>query len=236
MSWISLVGLVALLGIAWLMSYDRRALPVRTICWGLGLQFLFALIILRKDEWSFIGMALFAALLVAYLLRRSGESLATLGVDAQQPGKDTRRGAALAALVGLTGLAWYLIAYRAGINLSVSAQGLPDQWWRTPVLVLGALENAVVEEVVVLGFVLHRLRQLGWNWTAAIWTSALIRGSYHLYQGFGGFVGNIVMGLLFGWLFKRWSRVMPMIIAHALIDSVAFIGYAVLEGRVAWLP
>lgn len=183
-----------------------------------------------------IGFALVIVGLVAYLLRRSGESLATLGVDAQQPGKDTRRGAALAALVGLTGLAWYLIAYRAGINLSVSAQGLPDQWWRTPVLVLGALENAVVEEVVVLGFVLHRLRQIGWGWPGAIWTSALIRGSYHLYQGFGGFIGNVVMGLLFGWLFKRWGRVMPMIIAHALIDSVAFIGYAVLAGRVAWLP
>lgn len=183
-----------------------------------------------------IGFALVIVGLVAYLLRRSGESLGTLGVDAQQPGKDTRRGAALAALVGLTGLAWYLIAYRAGINLSVSAQGLPDQWWRTPVLVLGALENAVVEEVVVLGFVLHRLRQIGWGWPGAIWTSALIRGSYHLYQGFGGFIGNVVMGLLFGWLFKRWGRVMPMIIAHALIDSVAFIGYAVLAGRVAWLP
>ena len=183
-----------------------------------------------------IGFALVIVGLVAYLLRRSGESLATLGVDAQQPGKDTRRGAALAALVGLTGLAWYLIAYRAGINLSVSAQGLPDQWWRTPILVLGALENAVVEEVVVLGFVLHRLRQIGWGWPGAIWTSALIRGSYHLYQGFGGFIGNVVMGLLFGWLFKRWGRVMPMIIAHALIDSVAFIGYAVLAGRVAWLP
>ncbi len=183
-----------------------------------------------------IGFALVIVGLVAYLLRRSGESLGTLGVDAQQPGKDTRRGAALAALVGLTGLAWYLIAYRAGINLSVSAQGLPDQWWRTPILVLGALENAVVEEVVVLGFVLHRLRQIGWGWPGAIWTSALIRGSYHLYQGFGGFIGNVVMGLLFGWLFKRWGRVMPMIIAHALIDSVAFIGYAVLAGRVAWLP
>ena len=95
--------------------------------------------------------------------------------------------------MGLTGLAWYLIAYRAGINLSVSAQGLPDQWWRTPILVLGALENAVVEEVVVLGFVLHRLRQIGWGWPGAIWTSALIRGSYHLYQGFGGFIGNVVM-------------------------------------------
>ena len=63
-----------------------------------------------------IGFALVIVGLVAYLLRRSGESLGTLGVDAQQPGKDTRRGAALAALVGLTGLAWYLIAYRAGIT------------------------------------------------------------------------------------------------------------------------
>lgn len=183
-----------------------------------------------------IGFALVIVGLVAYLLRRSGEGLRTLGVDATQPGRDAGRGFALAAIVGLTGIAWYLIAYRAGINLTVAAQGLPDQWWRTPVLVLGALENAVLEEVVVLGFVLHRLRQIGWGWPGAIWTSALIRGSYHLYQGVGGFVGNVVMGLLFGWLFRRWGRVMPMIVAHALIDSVAFIGYALLSGRVSWLP
>jgi len=183
-----------------------------------------------------IGFALVIVGLVAYLLRRSGEGLRTLGVDTTQPGRDAGRGAALAALVGLTGLAWYLIAHRAGINLTVAATGLPDVWWRTPVLVLGALENAVVEEVVVLGFVLHRLRQLGWRWASAIATSALVRGSYHLYQGVGGFAGNVVMGLLFGWLFKRWGRVMPMIDAHALIDTVAFIGYALLAGRVSWLP
>lgn len=183
-----------------------------------------------------IGFALVIVGLVAYLLRRSGESLRTIGVDGQQPGRDLGRGAGLAALVGLTGLIWYLIAHRLGINLTVAAQGLPEVWWRTPVLVLGALENAVVEEVVVLGFVLHRLRQLGWNWGPAIWLSALVRGSYHLYQGVGGFAGNVVMGLLFGWLFKRWERVMPMIVAHALIDSVAFIGYALLAGKVAWLP
>lgn len=183
-----------------------------------------------------IGFALVIVGLVAYLLNRSGESLRTIGVDASQPRRDLGRGAVLAALIGGTGLVWYLIAYNAGINLNVAAQGLPDEWWRTPVLVLGALENAVLEEVVVLGFVLHRLRQLGWNWGPAIWTSALIRGSYHLYQGVGGFIGNVVMGLVFGWLFKRWGRVMPMIVAHALIDTVAFIGYALLAGRVAWLP
>jgi membrane protease YdiL (CAAX protease family) len=183
-----------------------------------------------------IGFGLVVVGLVWYLLKRSGEGLGTLGVDRTQPWRDLRRGAALAALVGGAGIVWYLAAHAAGINLSVAAQGLPDEWWRTPVLVLGALENAIVEEVVVLGFVLHRLRQIGWGWPSAIWTSALIRGSYHLYQGVGGFVGNVVMGLLFGWLFRRWGRVMPMIVAHALIDIVAFIGYALLAGRVDWLP
>ena len=27
-----------------------------------------------------------------------------------------------------------------------------------------------------------------------------------------------------------------MIIAHTLIDAVAFVGYAALHGRVSWLP
>jgi hypothetical protein len=28
----------------------------------------------------------------------------------------------------------------------------------------------------------------------------------------------------------------PMIVAHSLIDAVAFIGYALLVGHVSWLP
>ena len=183
-----------------------------------------------------IGFALVIVGLVWYLLRRSGESMRVIGVDGLQPRRDLWRGVGLAALVGGTGIIWYLGAYAMGINLNVAAQGLPDQWWRVPVLVLGAMENAIVEEVVVLGFVLHRLRQMEWAWGPAIWVSALIRGSYRLYQGIGGFVGNVVMGLLFGWLVKRWGRVMPMIVAHALSDTVAFIGYAALAGRVSWLP
>lgn len=183
-----------------------------------------------------IGFALVAVGLVWYLLRRSGESMRVIGVDSSEPRRDTLRGLGLAALVGGTGLVWYLVAYAAGLNLNVAAQGLPPEWWRLPVLVLGAMENAILEEVVVLGFVLHRLRQMDWGWGPAIWVSALIRGSYHLYQGIGGFVGNVVMGLLFGWLFKRWGRVMPMIVAHAVIDIVAFVGYAALAGRVDWLP
>ena len=37
-------------------------------------------------------------------------------------------------------------------------------------------------------------------------------------------------------VFLRWRRTNPMIIAHALINSAAFIGYTLLAGHVSWLP
>jgi membrane protease YdiL (CAAX protease family) len=183
-----------------------------------------------------VTLSLAPVLLVFYLLARSGEGASAIGVDARQPGRDLARGAALAAVVGGSGLGLYLIAYHIGVELNVVAENLPDVWWRIPVLLLSAFQNATLEEVVVLGYLLTRLERLGVRSRWAIVISAVIRGSYHLYQGIGGFIGNAVMGALFGVLFYRWRRVTPMIIAHFLIDSVAFVGYAVLAGHVSWLP
>ena len=36
------------------------------------------------------------------------------------------------------------------------------------------------------------------------------------------------MGLVFVWFFYRTGRVWPLIIAHGLIDTVAFVGYQML--------
>ncbi|MDX1501283.1 MAG: nucleoside transporter C-terminal domain-containing protein [Thermoanaerobaculia bacterium] len=68
MNLISLLGLLALLGIAWALSVHKTRVPLRTVAWGLGLQFLFAVIILREDFWSFVGMAVFGLLLVVYIV------------------------------------------------------------------------------------------------------------------------------------------------------------------------
>ena len=43
----SLLGLIALLLIAWALSTDRRRIRWRTVAWGTALQFLFALVILK---------------------------------------------------------------------------------------------------------------------------------------------------------------------------------------------
>ena len=157
-------------------------------------------------------------------------------MDAGRRGATSVAAAWLALGVGTVGVVFYLATFALGTNLTVVAQSLPGEWWRVPVLVLAAAQNAVLEELVVLGFVQVRLRQLGLGDSAAIGLAALLRGSYHLYQGLGGFVGNLAMGLLFGWLFRRWGRVAPFVVAHTLLDVGAFVGYAVLAGRVDWLP
>jgi membrane protease YdiL (CAAX protease family) len=174
--------------------------------------------------------------LVAHFLMRSGEGLTTIGIDFKRPRVDAIRGAVLAAVIGGSGLALYLGAHASGIDLTVVAESLPVIWWRIPVLVLSALQNATLEEVLVAGYLLHRLRQLGWSDNRALAVSAVLRGSYHLYQGLGGFAGNAIMGLIFGRLYQRWGRAMPLLIAHTLMDTVAFVGYAELAGHVSWLP
>lgn len=183
-----------------------------------------------------IASGLVPVFLVAYLLTRSHENIRDLGADLTQPRIDALRGTLVAAAVGGTGLAFYLIVHASGANLTVVPEDLPNVWWRIPVLILSAAQNGIAEEVLVLGYLLRRLHQLGWSPPRALVLAAVVRGSYHLYQGFGGFAANFAMGLVFGWLFLRWKRVMPFIVAHTIMDTVAFVGYAVLAGHVSWLP
>ena len=69
MNLIGLLGIFALLGLAWVMSYHRRSVKFSIVAWGIGLQVLFAVIILRDDAWSFAGMTVFGMLILVYLLQ-----------------------------------------------------------------------------------------------------------------------------------------------------------------------
>ena len=183
-----------------------------------------------------IAEALVPVALGLYLMARSGERPSMIGLDASQPGKDLLRGVVIAAVIGGAGLGLYVAAFRLGMSLNIVPESLPAVWWRIPVLLLSAAHDGLLEEILVIGYLLRRLDQLGWTPWKAIVCSAILRGSYHLYQGFGAFIGNAVMGLIFGYLYRRWGRVTPLIIAHTLIDAVTFLGYAALVGRVSWLP
>lgn len=183
-----------------------------------------------------IFFALVPVLLAIHFLNRDpGNARDLLGLNTRRWKFDIGSGVALATIIGIPGLGLYLGAKALGVNANVVPAGLPDLWWAVPVLILAAVENAVLEEVVAVGYLVTRLKQWDWRLPTVIAVSALLRGSYHLYQGFGAFVGNAIMGVIFALFFLRYKRIGPLIIAHTLLDVVAFVGYTLLADRLNWI-
>ena len=132
--------------------------------------------------------------LVLYLLwvyqRPHGGPLRSMGFDLRRPGFDLGVGSAVFVGIGVGGLVLYYASRELGYNTSVSPANLTAAWWTVPMLLLLAVKNAVLEEVVMVGYLFTRWRQTGGGIVAVLVGSALIRGAYHLYQGFGGSSGT----------------------------------------------
>lgn len=176
-----------------------------------------------------IGFTFVPVALALYLLRdRVMPGWARIGLSVRPVGSGVGRGLALAALIGIPGLGFYALGRVIGITVNVVPANLGAHWWTIPILLADAVLAALIEEVIVVGYLVTRLRQIGWRWPAVVAASALLRGSYHLYQGFGPFLGNAVMGVVFAMAYKRWGRVTPLIVAHFLLDAFSFVGYALL--------
>ncbi|KUI42265.1 CAAX protease [Mycobacterium sp. GA-1199] len=211
-----------LLGLAGqVVALNPRRSPFDLIDLGLNLVWVFQL-----SAWGALAV---------YLLWRSGIALQSIGLGRPRWRADLLGGLGLAALIGLPGLALYLLARTLGMNADVEPAELYDTWWRIPVLLLTALANGWAEEVIVVGYLITRLRQLRVSPATAVIVTSVLRGLYHLYQGFGAGLGNLAMGVVFGYVYLRTGRLWPLIIAHALIDAVAFVGYALAAGHLGWL-
>jgi membrane protease YdiL (CAAX protease family) len=203
------------------IALNPRRSPFDLIDLGLNLAVVFQLV-----AWG---------LLAVYLLWRSGFGPNSIGLGRLRWRPDVLGGLGLAALIGLPGLALYVAARALGLSAHVEPAELYDTWWRIPVLIITAFANGWAEEVIVVAFLMTRLRQLRVNPVAVLLASGLLRGAYHLYQGFSAGLGNVVMGLVFAYVWRRTGRLWPLIIAHGIIDTVAYVGYALAAGHLGWL-
>lgn len=190
-----------------------------------------------------IGFALVPVLLAIWLMNRdvlykqtgsldsaadTRPALTRMGLDFRAPGRDAVWGLGLFFIIGIGTLGVYFAGRLAGVTAEVLPNNLGAYWWTIPVLILSAAKNGILEEVLLLGYGFDRLAKLRWAPWAIIIALALARGSYHLYQGIGPFIGNVVMGLIFGAAYLRIRRVMPFVAAHTAIDIVGFLAPEVL--------
>lgn len=175
------------------------------------------------------------ALLVLHLARRYEGGMASLGLDGDQRPRDLARAVVLFVVVAAGGIAIYLGAVALHVNRFVAPVPPTGHWWTIPALFLNAISAGAVEEIIVLGYLVTRLQQLRWPSAWAIVAPAILRGTYHLYQGWGGFAGNLLMGLFFGSLFVRWRRTWPFVVAHVLLDVGAGLGYLAFRNHLPGL-
>lgn len=179
-------------------------------------------------SWLDIALQLASA---ATLMAWGGLALFLLGSSLSRPRwRDLAWGAGLAALIGIPGLVLYVVSLQLGLTKEVIPA---TDAARVPLLLVWSAANAFAEETVVVMWLVTRLKQLRIPAWGAIAASAVLRGTYHLYQGFSAGVGNIVMGVVFAFYYHRTGKVWPLILAHFLIDAVAYLGYLFLD--LSWL-
>ncbi|WP_258174689.1 CPBP family intramembrane glutamic endopeptidase [Nesterenkonia sandarakina] len=172
--------------------------------------------------------ALFPVALVFYLFFLHGMNpFRRFGLDLRRPVRDLSLGVGLFLIIGLGTLVVYGAGRAAGITTEIIPADVGEHWWTSPVLILAALRHSLLEEVIMVAYLFDRARRI-WP-RASIWliilAAAILRGAYHLYQGFGPGIGNLLMGIIFGWLYHRYGRVMPLVVAHLLLDVAAFLAF-----------
>lgn len=174
-----------------------------------------------------ISLGLVPVALALYLL-----SLDRIRIGLKPSWRDLGQVLLVAAGIGIPGIGLYFLAVELGLTSQVVPSALNQNWWTIPILLLAALKAGLLEEIVVVGFFLEKLKRF--RPELSIWIllvgSALFRASYHLYQGYSAFVGNFVMGLVFAYWYHRTKRVAPLVMAHFLMDAVVFIGYPLVFG------
>lgn len=166
-----------------------------------------------------IGLAVAVVLLLS---QRRGVSPAALGL--RLPRDESGR---FAGGQFTRALAWSVLALILGgiINAALQTGHLPIANPSAPELmfsIFASVQAGIIEELVVLGFVVVTLRQAGRPWGEVTVVALVLRGSYHIYYGPGVF-GILVWAALFYWLYLRFRTLLPLMLTHAAWDTVGFL-------------
>lgn len=162
------------------------------------------------------------AAVVVYLLARSGEGVGAIGLGGRRLRMDI-------ALVMVVWLCAQVIPQAIGAGL-VRSWGLATfetaSPGNLPLIIVGvaaAVCAGIVEEIVVLGYLVRRLEQRGWSTPVVVIVAVAVRVSYHLYYG-AGVLPIILWATASVLLYLKIRRLLPFIICHVVWDVGVTVG------------
>ncbi len=163
-----------------------------------------------------------AVALVLLLGERRGVSARTLGLTLPRHEDGSVASGRLTRIA-----AWCIFALVLGgiINALLQSGHLPTSQTNTAAIFFAAFDSiqaGVIEELVVLAFVVVTLRQAGRPWWEVTLIALVLRGSYHIYYGPGVF-GILVWAALYYWIYLRFRSLIPMMVCHVAWDAVGFL-------------
>jgi membrane protease YdiL (CAAX protease family) len=88
-------------------------------------------------------------------------------------------------------------------------------------MVLMIVINSVYEEVLLVGYLFKRLEK--YSPVLIIGFSLLVRALFHTYQGYMMLFSIVPLGLVFGYYYYKYQKLLPLIIAHGMNNAFAFI-------------
>jgi membrane protease YdiL (CAAX protease family) len=176
---------------------------------------------------------------ILYIAHVGGLGWAELGLHRLRPLRDTLWGLAILPAMAVPLIGWWVIVAIVTLVVGQAGREIADAgpkfhpavpgWLGIAAIVVGMGCNAFAEEVVMRGYLLRRLREIGLGVAGAVVVSSVLFGAYHLYQGWA--VASVAVGVgavlaaMMLWLRRLW----PLVIAHMLWDLMS-IGAHLLRG------
>jgi hypothetical protein len=155
------------------------------------------------------------------LLARTGQTPSVLGLRRSGLRRDLASSAAMYAGIWalnlLVGLAFFWLLNDKHLSNSETNSHVPAYFIVYAVLL--SATTAINEEVIVNGYFLTRLSQLGWTPWRAFALSLAVRTSYHAYYGVA-LVATIPLGYVVTRSFQKRQRLMRPILVHFTYDVV----------------
>ena len=174
--------------------------------------------------WTLLIYQLSVAPVIMYILWERGWKWPDFSVGIAPRGVLQGFGLAIVAFC-LSKAAAMLTATVASASAATAAVALPAAGGALAVggMIFAAMVKALFEEILVCGYVIQSLRGR-FGIALAVNASIALRMSFHLWQGPAAFLSFAVFGLLFTLFYIRTGRLWPLIVAHALLEALQFLG------------